>query len=305
MTQRDFFQHEWDRRLEAETERLVREALAEDSESDGDLTSRALVPLECKGQAAVVARQSGMAAGLETARIVAQLADARLIWQAQKSDGSPVAAGETLGVLSGPARALLAAERPLLNIVGRLSGIASLAALYVEAVRGTSARIYDTRKTTPGWRRLEKYAVRCGGARNHRTGLFDAILIKDNHIACVGRSGVSPAEAVRIAKQWLETNFSSRPEEPIIEIEVDSLEQLENVLSAAPDIVLLDNMSPETMREAVEMRNRLARGVELEASGGINLESVRAKAESGVDRISVGRLTHSPQTLDIGLDWTL
>jgi len=211
--------------------------------------------------------------------------------------------------LEGPARSILAAERLLLNLLSRLSGIATLANRYVEAVAGTRAHIYDTRKTTPGWRRLEKYAVRMGGGRNHRTGLYDAILIKDNHLAfgsesTWGATHFSPTEAIEQARQWIRRRVPQlvRPR-MILEIEVDSLAQLDEVLSAGPDIVLLDNMSPEQLREAVSRRDERAAEVQLEASGGVTLESVRAIAETGIDRISVGALTHSPQALDFGLDW--
>ncbi len=224
----------------------------------------------------------------------------RLRWSPQIADGSPVEKGTCAGIIEGPARGLLAAERILLNLLGRLSGIATLTRQYVAAVAGTKARIYDTRKTTPGWRRLEKYAVRCGGGSNHRSGLFDAVLIKDNHLALGARSAVgqprySPAEAVARARQLNNAM--------IVEIEVDTLAQLDNVLPASPDIVLLDNMSPAELAAAVARRNACNPAVELEASGGVNLESVRKIAEAGVDRISVGALTHSAVALDFGLDW--
>ncbi len=173
---------------------------------------------------------------------------------------------------------------------------------YADAIEGTGARIYDTRKTTLGWRRLEKYAVRCGGGRNHRTGLYDAILIKDNHLAFGGITDFDPGEAVRRARKYLEEHYVGR-ELPMLEIEVDSLKQLEQVLPENPDVVLLDNMSPDMMREAVQMRAKAGATCEFEASGGITLETVRAKAESGVERVSVGALTHSAKTFDIGLDW--
>lgn len=302
MARRDFSQQEWNERLADDAKRLIAETLAEDLESAGDLTSLALVADDVFGKAAVSARQAGVVAGLETAPLVLAAVDSLLEWRPKKKDGDRLEPGDVLGVISGPVRTMLTAERPLLNIVGRLSGIASLTAQYVERIIGTGAHLYDTRKTTPGWRRLEKYAVHCGGGRNHRTGLFDAMLIKDNHLACVDGEGLSPAEAVRRGREWLQSRFPDAPL-PLIEVEVDSLEQLENVLPAAPNIVLLDNMPPATLREAVALRNKIAPSVELEASGGVTLETVRAKAESGVERISVGRLTHSPQTLDIGLDW--
>jgi nicotinate-nucleotide pyrophosphorylase (carboxylating) len=220
-----------------------------------------------------------------------------------------VAADTVLGEIVGPARSLLTAERVLLNFVGRLSGIATLTARFVDAIAGTKARIYDTRKTTPGWRRLEKYAVRQGGGRNHRIGLFDAILIKDNHLAMAAGDGVgqaiSPAEAVRIARSFLRENFPNDDEqrEMMVEIEVDSLAQLGDVLPERPDIVLLDNMTLEGLTTAVAMRNDIASEVELEASGGVSLASVRGIAETGVERISSGALTHSAVCLDVALDW--
>jgi nicotinate-nucleotide pyrophosphorylase (carboxylating) len=204
---------------------------------------------------------------------------------------------------------MLAVERPLLNMLGRLSGIASLTRRYVDAVRGTLAGIYDTRKTTPGWRSLEKYAVRCGGGRNHRAGLFEAVLIKDNHLALgaelrpLGIGGYSPAEAVLKARQLLIERLGDAGRQAIVEIEVDTLDQLDEVLAVGPDLVLLDNMSPALLREAVARRNARCPAVELEASGGIDLGTVRGVAETGVERISVGALTHAAVSLDFGLDW--
>jgi nicotinate-nucleotide pyrophosphorylase (carboxylating) len=206
-------------------------------------------------------------------------------------------------------RSILAAERLVLNLLTRLSGIATLTSRYVDAAGGTRARIYDTRKTTPGWRRLEKYAVRMGGGCNHRAGLYDAILIKDNHLAfgranASGRAGFSPAEAVHRARRWSQRRApSSAGCRTIVEIEVDSLAQLDEVLPARPDVVLLDNMAPEQLREAVARRDAVAPEIELEASGGVTLDTVAQIAQTGVDRISVGALTHSPPALDFGLDW--
>jgi nicotinate-nucleotide pyrophosphorylase (carboxylating) len=203
----------------------------------------------------------------------------------------------------------LTAERLVLNLLGRLSGIATLTRKYVDAVAGTQSRIYDTRKTTPGWRRLEKYAVRCGGGCNHRTGLFDAVLIKDNHLA-VGKEATdstaryTPAEAVARARRFIEEQAPEPAQGPmIVEVEVDTLEQLDEVLAAGPDLVLLDNMTPAQLREAVRHRDARNPTVELEASGGVRLETVRQIAQSGVDRISVGALTHAAVWLDFGLDW--
>jgi nicotinate-nucleotide pyrophosphorylase (carboxylating) len=199
---------------------------------------------------------------------------------------------------------MLTCERPLLNLIGRLCGIATLTREYVRRVEGTAARIYDTRKTTLGWRRLEKYAVHCGGGRNHRTGLFDAILIKDNHLALSAEKNLSPAGAVQAARNFLaQLDAQYVTKDMLVEVEIDSLDQLDAVLAAAPDIVLLDNMSTEKLRAAVTRRNELAPQIELEASGGVTLETVGEIALTGVERISIGALTHSATSLDLGLDW--
>jgi nicotinate-nucleotide pyrophosphorylase (carboxylating) len=202
----------------------------------------------------------------------------------------------------------LTCERTILNFLGRLCGIATLASQYAQKVEGTKARVYDTRKTTPGWRRLEKYAVRCGGGRNHRSGLYDGILIKDNHLACrASRDGklLDPATAVQLAKSFIASGAYRFEHPPMIEIEIDRVSQLNSALSAMPDIVLLDNMNCDLLKECVAIRNRMAPSVELEASGGVNLETISNIAKTGVDRISVGALTHSAINLDLGLDWIL
>ncbi|MCF0234605.1 MAG: carboxylating nicotinate-nucleotide diphosphorylase [Thermoguttaceae bacterium] len=284
-------------------EKIIALAIREDSGDAGDLTSLALIPDDVPGRAAVVSRENGVVSGLVFAADLLAMIDSRLSWEGCVGDGERVAPGTRVGVISGPTLSMLTAERLLLNLVGRLSGIASATRKYVDEIAGLKARVYDTRKTTLGWRRLEKYAVKCGGGRNHRSGLYDAILIKDNHLAFGGISDFGPAEAVRRARKYLETRFAGAAELPMLEIEVDSLEQLAQVLPENPDVVLLDNMSPEMMREAVAMRDAAGSTAELEASGGVNLETVRAKAASGVERISVGALTHSARTLDIGLDW--
>jgi nicotinate-nucleotide pyrophosphorylase (carboxylating) len=237
--------------------------------------------------------------------------DSRLHWTPMLKDGAKVEPGDEIGQIEGPAAGLLSAERTVLNFLSRLSGIATLTARYVEAVRRTKASIYDTRKTVPGWRRLAKYAVRCGGGQNHRVGLYEAILIKDNHLAFGADGGWSatdrcftPAEAVRKAREFVEIHVPAACQsQVIIEIEVDTLQQLEEVLPERPDIVLLDNMSPEMLQKAVACRNDLSPGTDLEASGGVHIETVRAIAEAGVERISVGALTHSAICLDFGLDW--
>ena len=201
---------------------------------------------------------------------------------------------------------MLSAERLVLNLLGRLCGIATLTRQYVDAVSATKARIYDTRKTTPGWRRLDKYAVGCGGGFNHRTGLFDAVLIKDNHLAFgahEAETAFTPAEAVTRARQFAADHPSDTRRAAIIEVEVDTLAQLDAVLPSRPDLVLLDNMAVDDLREAARRRDALGEPIELEASGGVNLDTVAKIAASGVDRISVGALTHSAACLDVGLDW--
>jgi len=278
----------------------LRLAVAEDLGAAGDWTSNALALEDAAGRADVVARRPGVVAGLPAAAPTLNAFDPRLKWTPQSEDGSPVSPGECVGAIEGLARGILAAERTLLNLLGRLSGIATLTRRYVEVIVGTKARVYDTRKTTPGWRRLEKYAVRCGGGWNHRGGLDEAVLIKDNHLA-LGAGRFSPAEAVARARQFVQQQAAD-PEIPI-EVEVDSLEQLDAVLAARPDVVLLDNMAPAQLRAAVARRDAVDPTIELEASGGIDLASVRAIADSGVERISVGALTHSAAALDFGLDW--
>ncbi len=300
---KDFHQTTFNDGLLDDMRSLISLAIREDSGSEGDITSLALVPNDAPGRAAIVAREKGVVAGLVFAQELLRMIDKNLVWEGEVEDGAQVEKGARLGVVFGPTLSMLTAERLLLNLVGRLSGVASQTRKYVEAIKGTTAHIYDTRKTTLGWRRLEKYAVRCGGGRNHRSGLYDAILIKDNHLAFGGISDFGPAEAVRRARKYLETRFADRAELPMLEIEVDSLDQLAQVLPENPDVVLLDNMSPETMRQAVKMRDDSGATCELEASGGINLDTARAKAESGVERVSVGALTHSAKTFDVGLDW--
>ncbi|HVT28511.1 MAG TPA: carboxylating nicotinate-nucleotide diphosphorylase [Lacipirellulaceae bacterium] len=301
----DFHQLAWDATIEDDLRQIVRLAVREDLDRQNDWTTLALVAPETHGRAAVVARQPGVVAGSRAAPVLLDEMQASIEWQPKAADGDEIGAGGCVAEITGSARDMLTCERPLLNLLGRLSGIATLTRDFVRRVEGTTARIYDTRKTTLAWRRLEKYAVRCGGGHNHRTGLFDAILIKDNHLALAARKHLSPADAVRIAREFLSQlepqQFVSN--EMLIEIEVESLEQLDQVLAAGPDLVLLDNMSPNQLRTAIDHRNRLAPSVELEASGGIGLENIHQIALTGVERISIGALTHSAHWLDLGLDW--
>jgi nicotinate-nucleotide pyrophosphorylase (carboxylating) len=307
---KQFQQTVWNEQLQEDWLAIVRLALREDLAEAGDWTSRALVPPDLAGQAAVVARQPGVIAGLRGVQSTLEQIEPRLHWSPHAEDGQAVRPGDRLGIVDGPAQWMLSAERLLLNLLSHLSGIATLTRRYVEAVAGTRARIYDTRKTTPGWRRLEKYAVRCGGGWNHRSGLFDAVLIKDNHLALgaalpgSAATGHSAAEAVVRARSYVQAHAAQAAAGAmIVEVEVDTLEQLREVLPAGPDLVLLDNMTAGQLREAVACRDALAPAIELEASGGVNLQTVRGIAETGVDRISVGALTHSAPCLDLALDW--
>lgn len=276
-------------------ERYARGALEEDLGS-GDVTTDLLVPEATTVRAAIVARAAGIACGLDLARTIFLTLDPTLDTRPHATDGEAVTAGAVLLEVSGPARPILTAERVALNFVGRMSGIASLTRRYVEAVDGTGVRIVDTRKTTPGLRPLEKYAVRCGGGHNHRYGLSDGFMLKDNHRAALATAGMTLADAVREARDRLGHGIA-------ITIEVDDVEQVAEAVEAGADSILLDNMTPGQLALAVEQVDGAAL---TEASGGITLETVRAAAESGVDLISVGALTHSAPALDVALeiDWT-
>ncbi len=266
----------------------VRRALEEDLGRAGDITTTATIPASAGARAVIASREAGVIAGLPLAEAAFHMIAPGLRFIALVGDGGHVNAGDVVAEIEGSARALLSAERVALNFLGRLSGIASLTNRFVRQVAGTDCRIVCTRKTTPGLRAFEKYAVRCGGGFNHRYGLDDAVLIKDNHIAVAG--GV--AAALRAAKASVGHLVK-------IEIEVDTIAQLREVLAEGADVVLLDNMGLETLREAVAM----VEGAMLtEASGGVNLDTVAAIAATGVDMVSVGALTHSPRVLDLGLD---
>ena len=298
---KEFQQIQWDERLEDDCRQIIRLAVREDLDRQYDWTTVALAGPELQGQVAVIARQPGVIAGLRAVPVILEEMEIIADWEPLLTDGQIIRANQRLAHLGGAVRDLLTAERLLLNLIGHLSGIATLTGRYVSAIADTKARIYDTRKTTPGWRRLEKYAVRCGGGCNHRTGLFDAVLIKDNHLAL---SGLGPAEAVRRVRTFLErTHPADEADRMVIEVEVDTLEQFESVLPMAPDLVLLDNMSIDQLAQAVARRDAIGAAIQLEASGGVRLDTVAAIAATGVDRISVGALTHSAISLDVGLDW--
>jgi nicotinate-nucleotide pyrophosphorylase (carboxylating) len=270
-------------------EDLITRALAEDLGRAGDLTSLAVVPEEARAAGLVVARRAGVVAGLPVALSAFGRLDRRVVAEPRVDDGDRVAPGAVLATLSGPARALLAGERTCLNLLGHLSGVATATRELVDAVAGTRATIVDTRKTTPGLRLLEKYAVRCGGGRNHRFGLDDAVLIKDNHVVVAGGAG----EAVRRARATIGHLVK-------VEVEITRLDQLEEAIAAGADVVMLDNFDLAAMRAAVAA----ARGrVPLEASGGVTAATAGAIAATGVDLISVGWITHSAPALDVALDF--
>ncbi|MCI4644281.1 MAG: carboxylating nicotinate-nucleotide diphosphorylase [Hyphomonadaceae bacterium] len=267
---------------------IVRLTLAEDLGRAGDLTTDATIPADTQMSAQIRARVPGVVAGLDAAAYALKLVDDSVTLEIALPDGSAIKPGDTIATLTGTARSILIAERPMLNFIGRLSGVATHTSRFAGAIAHTSARVVCTRKTTPGHRALEKRAVRCGGGTAHRYGLDDAILIKDNHIAACG--SISAA---------LERAHAYAGHLRMVEIEVDTLDQLKEALAGRPHAVLLDNMSPDTLREAVAMVDGACT---TEASGGVTLETIAAIAETGVDFISVGALTHSAPNIDVGLD---
>ena len=270
-------------------EPLVRTALLEDLGRAGDITTDTIVPVALAAKMTIRARQLGVLAGTDLARLAFQLVDPTIRFRPKKADGDHLSAGDVVGILEGPARGLLTAERTALNFLCHLSGIASVTAAIVDSVRHTKAQIVDTRKTTPGLRAIEKYAVRIGGGGNHRYGLDDAVLIKDNHVAVAG--------GIRAAIERARAGVGHTVK---IEVEVDTLVQLEEAMATGVDAVLLDNMAPDMLRDAV----RLVGGRAItEASGRITPQTAPAVAETGVDLISVGWITHSAPVLDLGLDF--
>jgi nicotinate-nucleotide pyrophosphorylase (carboxylating) len=275
-----------------EIECAVQAALAEDVGA-GDATTLATVPESARARAAMVARESIVVAGLDFAEAAFRQLSPELRCERGAADGRRIAEDAVLLRVEGPARAILTAERVALNFVQRLSGVATLTAQFVDLIAGTRAQILDTRKTTPGWRRFEKYAVGCGGGRNHRFGLFDMVLIKDNHLAALAneKPNAIAAAVQRARKQYPQLK---------IEVEADTIDQVQQAVDAGADIILLDNMAHAELRAAVEIVGGRAK---IEASGGVSLASVRIIAETGVDFISVGAITHSARAVDIGLDF--
>lgn len=270
--------------------RQIADWLEEDI-GNGDVTTMTTIPAERMAKGIIHAKESGLIAGLPVAQLVFAVVDPALQFRTLAGEGTAIMKGTVLAEVEGSARSILLGERLALNLMQRLSGIATRTREYVNALGGLHARLVDTRKTTPGHRQLEKYAVRVGGGHNHRFGLYDAVMIKDNHIK--GAGGIT--QAIRAAR-------ANIPHTMKIEVEVESLEQLHEALSARPDIVMLDNMKPELMREAVVHIKKQAPHIVIEASGSVSLETIRGIAETGVDVISVGRLTYSVQALDISLD---
>jgi nicotinate-nucleotide pyrophosphorylase (carboxylating) len=279
---------------------LARDEDLGEGASGGDITTETWSPGSASVRARVACRRAGVVAGLAAMPMLLELFAPRARFEAMMADGARSESGDAIGIIEGPTREVLALERTMLNLLGRLSGVATLTARYAEAVgAGVRARVFDTRKTTPGLRALEKYAVRCGGGCCHRLGLFDAMLAKDNHVASVplDRLAGHAAEAARRARGARPLRF--------VEIEADRLEQVERLLTVEAgliDVILLDNMSVEMLRGAVALRDRMNARVVLEASGGVRLETIRAIAETGVERISVGAVTHAAASLDLGLD---
>ncbi len=301
---RSFHQVSWSTVLADHVAKAAADWFVEDLGHECDWTSVGLIPAGDFSELDIVVRDEGVIAGLEAAAVVARVADTGLAWQPVMSDGSRVTPGTVVARLAGPTRSVLAAERVILNLLGRMSGVASATRQLVDAVRGTSCHIYDTRKTVPGWRLLDKYAVQLGGGWNHRLGLYDAILIKDNHLAALAEDEIDPGAAVRRVRAFIAKAFPpSRAAAMVVEVELDDLEQLEAVLAAGPDVILLDNMPPELLAEAVATRDRAGAATILEASGGVRPDTVAAIARTGVDRISTGWPTHHAPWLDVALDW--
>jgi nicotinate-nucleotide pyrophosphorylase (carboxylating) len=274
-------------RLErSQIEPIIENALREDIGS-GDITTNLLFPEYSECRAIIIAKEEGIVAGLPIAEMVFKRLDEGILWNEKKREGDSVKPGDTLAEIQGRTRAILTGERVALNLLQRLSGIATLTSRFVKAVEGLPVKIMDTRKTAPGLRILDKYGVSVGGGYNHRFGLYDGVLIKDNHIRLAG--GIS--RAVRLIREGIKTGLK-------IEVETSTLEEVREALEAGADIIMLDNMPVSIMKRAVEM---IGGNALTEASGGINLENVREVAETGVDFISIGALTHSPRALDIGL----
>lgn len=316
----DYVPVEADELLRHDLIAIVRLSIAEDLADQCDWTTVLMVSDDARGTCQIRSRADGIAAGLVLLPWIVEEFDADLSVEVHFKDGDRFVAGDALATLSGNARDLLTSERTILNILCRTCGISTLTSQYVRALESGlaeatppgSTRLYDTRKTTPGWRRMEKYSVRCGGGHNHRTGLYDGILIKDNHIALATTEDGKPmslVEGVRQAIKFRNTTIEGLATPPIVEVEVDTLQQFDAVLPLLPNIILLDNFSLSDLRIGVARRNEFVKqanrpvSIELEASGNVRLETIAQIAATGVDRISSGALTHQAKSLDLGLDW--
>ncbi|QDT02941.1 Nicotinate-nucleotide pyrophosphorylase [carboxylating] [Rubripirellula lacrimiformis] len=294
-----------DAAMENDVRSLVRLSIAEDLRDAVDWTTVCLIDPERRGGCQVVPRKPGICAGLATLPWIIDEFDADLRCDIHFKDGDSFEPMQPLASIEGNVRDLLTAERTILNVMCRLCGIATLTRTYADAIAGTKARLYDTRKTTPGWRLIEKYSVRCGGGNNHRTGLYDGFLIKDNHLALAGDGDkpMSASDAAMRALKWRGSQVDRLTAPSMVEIEVDSLDQFRDVLPVGPDIILLDNFSLSSLSQAVAIRDQAQSPVELEASGNVKIDTIAAIAATGVDRISSGALTHQATSLDLGFDW--
>ena len=294
-----------DSQLESDLRAIVRLSLAEDLRDQVDWTTVCLIDADRRGGCQMVPRKSGICSGNELVSIIVDEFDADLEVVTHVKDGDALTPMQPIASITGNVRDLLTAERTILNILCRLCGIATLTRQYVDAIAGTKARLYDTRKTTPGWRLIEKYAVGCGGGTNHRSGLHDGFLIKDNHLALAGDASgpMAASAAAKAALAWQGRVVDQMRAPEMVEIEVDSIAQFRDVLPACPDIILLDNFSLDDLAEAVAIRDAAKSGVELEASGNVTIATIETIAKTGVDRISSGALTHQATSLDLGFDW--
>lgn len=302
---KDYTPVEANQRLKDDLQALVRLAIAEDLRDQWDWTTVCLIEGTRRGGCQIVPRKAGVCAGADLVHWIVEEFDADLTVEVHQQDGTQLEPKKPIASMVGNVRDLLTVERTVLNILCRLCGIATLTRRYVDEIAGSKSRLYDTRKTTPGWRLIEKYAVRCGGANNHRSGLYDGFLIKDNHLALAGDASgrIDASDAAEKAIAWRGSKVGRMNAPEIVEIEVDSLTQFRDVLPSGPDIILLDNFSLESLRQAVAIRDEANSPVELEASGNVTIDTIAAIAATGVDRISSGALTHQATSLDLGLDW--
>lgn len=311
---KDYTPVEPNEQLKEDLQALVRLAIAEDLRDQMDWTTVCLIDDSRRGGCQIVPRMSGVCAGAALVEWIVEEFDADLQVEIHQQDGSKLEPKKAIASIVGNVRDLLTAERTILNILSRLCGVATLTQRYVDAIEGSKSRLYDTRKTTPGWRLIEKYAVRCGGAHSHRSGLHDGFLIKDNHLALAGDASgpLDASDAAAKALAWRGGTVERMNAPEIVEIEVDSLDQFRDVLHcdsksdprvAVPDIILLDNFALDSLREAVVIRDEAGSPVELESSGNVTIDTIASIAATGVDRISSGALTHQATSLDLGFDW--